>query len=200
MRNLDSSWKRSRRLHFSLSETGKELKKRDYAPGQHGQDKKKLSEYGRQLQEKQKLRNLYGVNEKQFVRLFKIARKSETVTGTEFMIILESRLDNLVYRMGFASTRAQARQLVNHGHILVNGKKIDIPSYICKPGDKISLKEKSKDLKIVKASLEALAVAPKYVTIDKEKKEGSFDRLPERSELSQEINESLIVEFYNRKL
>lgn len=200
MRNFDSKWKRSRRLNFSLSETGKELKKRAYAPGQHGQDKKKLSEYGRQLVEKQKLRDLYGVNEKQFVRLFKIASASHEVTGTAFMILLESRLDNLVYRMGFASTRPQARQLVNHGHVLVNGKKIDIPSYLCKAGDKITLKEKSKDLTIVKASLEASAATPRYVTVDKEKKEASFDRLPERSELSQEINESLIVEFYNRKL
>lgn len=200
MRNLDSKWKRSRRLNFSLSETGNELKKRAYAPGQHGQDRKKVSEYGRQLAEKQKLRDLYGVNEKQFVRLFRIADKKQGVTGTNFMIILESRLDNLVYRMGFASTRAQARQLVNHGHILVNGKKIDIPSYIVNVGDKISLKEKSQNLAIVKASLEASAATPKYVTVDKEKKVGSFDRLPDRSELSSDINESLIVEFYNRKL
>ncbi len=200
MRNFDSKWKRSRRLNFSLSETGKELKKRAYAPGQHGQDKKKLSEYGRQLAEKQKLRDLYGVNEKQFIRLFRIASASQEVTGTAFMTILESRLDNLVYRMGFASTRPQARQLVNHGHILVNGKKIDIPSYICKAGDKISLKEKSRDLSIVKAALEANAATPRYITVDVEKKEGTFTRLPERSELSQEINESLIVEFYNRKL
>lgn len=200
MRNFDSKWKRSRRLGFSLSETGKELKKRPYAPGQHGQDRKKLSEYGLQLREKQKLRALYDVNEKQFVRLFKIAAKSEKVTGTTFMIILESRLDNLVYRLGFAASRAQARQLVNHGHILVNDKKIDIPSYRCEPGDKISLREKSKDLTIVKANLEALATTPKYLTLNKEKKEGTYDRLPERSELSQEINESFIVEYYNRKL
>ena len=200
MRNLESKRKRSRRLHFSLSETGKELKKRDYAPGQHGKDKKKISEYGRQLQEKQKLRHLYGVNEKQFVRLFKLADKSEGVTGTQFMVILESRLDNLVYRLGFASSRPQARQLVNHGHILVNGKKIDIPSYLCNVGDKIEVKEKSKDLLIVKNALEALSVTPKYLTVDKENKVGSFDRLPERSELSQEINESLIVEYYNRRL
>lgn len=208
MRYTGPKWKRARRLGFSLLGTGEEfnghtLKKgdrRDYAPGQHGAEKKKLSEYGKQLAEKQKLRDLYGVNERQFRRLFLIARKANKVTGTVFMTILESRLDNLVYRMGFASTRPQARQLVNHGHILVNGKKIDIPSYLCKAGDKITLKEKSKDLSIVKASLEASAATPRYITVDKEKKEGSFDRLPERSELSQEINESLIVEFYNRKL
>lgn len=200
MRNFDSTWKRSRRLNFSLSETGNELKKRAYAPGQHGQEKKKLSEYGRQLIEKQKLRDLYGVNEKQFVRLFKIASASNEITGSAFMILLESRLDNIVYRLGFATTRKQARQLVNHGHILVNGKKIDIPSYILKVGDKISLKEKSRDLVIVKAALESITTTPAYVKVDKEKKEGSFERLPERSELSQEINESLIVEYYNKRL
>lgn len=200
MRNFDSTWKRSRRLNFSLSETGNELKKRAYAPGQHGQEKKKLSEYGRQLIEKQKLRDLYGVNEKQFVRLFKIASASNEITGSEFMVLLESRLDNIVYRLGFATTRKQARQLVNHGHILVNGKKIDIPSYILKVGDKIALREKSKDLAIVKAALESITTTPAYVKVDKEKKEGSFERLPERSELSQEINESLIVEYYNKRL
>lgn len=200
MRNFDSKWKRSRRLNFSLSETGKELKKRKYAPGQHGQDRKKQSEYGRQLTEKQKLRDLYGVSEKQFVRLFKIADKKEGVTGTNFMILLETRLDNLVYRLGLASTRNQARQLVNHGHILVNGKKVDIPSYIVKVGDKISLKEKSKDLAIVKKALESAPAIAQYLTIDTEKKEGSLERLPDRSELSQEINESLIVEYYNRRL
>lgn len=200
MRNLESKRKRSRRLHFSLSETGKELKKRDYAPGQHGQDRKKISEYGRQLNEKQKLRHLYGINEKQFVRLFKIADKSSEVTGTAFMILLESRLDNLVYRLGFATSRAQARQLVNHGHVLVNDKKNDIPSYLVKVGDKISLREKSQGLQIVKNSLEKGIQVPAYLTLNVDKKEGTFDRLPERSELNQEINESLIVEYYNRRL
>jgi len=200
MRNFDSQWKRSRRLNFSLSETGKELKKRTYAPGQHGQDRKKVSEYGRQLIEKQKLRDLYGVNEKQFVRLFKIASDSKEVTGTAFMVLLESRLDNLVYRLGFATTRKQARQLVNHGHIVVNSKKIDIPSYLVNVGDVISLKEKSKDLAIVKAALETITTTPEYLELDKEKKEGKFTRLPERSELTKEINESLIVEYYNRRL
>lgn len=200
MRNFDSQWKRSRRLNFSLSETNKELKKRAYAPGQHGQDRKKVSEYGRQLIEKQKLRDLYGVNEKQFVRLFKIASTSNEVTGTAFMVLLETRLDNLVYRLGFATTRKQARQLVNHGHITVNGKKIDIPSYIVNVNDVISLKEKSRDLLIVKNALETIATTPTYLELNKEKKEGKLVRLPERSELSKEINESLIVEYYNRRL
>ena len=145
MRNTEPRWKRARRLGFSLLGTGEELKKRAYAPGQHGQAKKKQSQYGKQLTEKQKLRDMYGVNERQFRRLFLKAAASDEVTGIAFFRILESRLDNLVYRIGFATTRAQARQLVNHGHILVNGKKIDIPSYLCDVNDVISLKESSKD-------------------------------------------------------
>lgn len=200
MRKLGSTWKRSRRLGFSVLESGKELKKRPYAPGLHGQDKKKLSEYGKQLQEKQKLRDMYGVNERQFRRLFNIASNSKEVTGTAFMRILESRLDNLVYRLGFASTRKQARQLVNHGHILVNGKKIDIPSYLCNPNDVISIKEKSRTLTVIKSSLDAITVTAPYVSVDKEKMIGTFLRLPERNELSKDINESLIVEYYNKMM
>ena len=131
MRYTGSDWKRSRRLGFSTLETNKELQKRPYGPGQHGAArKKKPSEYGKQLIEKQKLRQMYGVNERQFRRLFMIALHSKEVTGFAFMKLLESRLDNLVYRMGFARTRRGARQLVNHGHIEVNGKKVDIPSYL----------------------------------------------------------------------
>ena len=200
MRNTGPKWKRSRRLGFSLSGTGVELKKRAYAPGQHGQDKKKVSEYAKQLTEKQKLRDMYGVNERQFRRLFLIATKSEDVTGLAFFRILESRLDNLVYRMGFATTRAQARQLVNHGHILVNGKKIDIPSYLCKVNDVISLKEGSKDLAVVKAAIEATPAVVAYVSRDVEKKSGVFVRFPERNELPQDIKEAQIVEYYNRLL
>ena len=203
MRNLDSKFKRSRRLQFSLSETGKELandNKRKGLPGQHGADKKKLSEYGKQLQEKQKLRDMYGVNEKQFRRLFILATKSKDVTGTAFFRILESRLDNLVFRLGFATSRAQARQLVNHGHILVNGKKIDIPSYLCKVNDVISVKEKSKDLVIIKAAIEATPNTVGYVSRDTENKSGVFTRLPERNELTQDIKEAQIIEYYNRRL
>lgn len=208
MRNTGPNWKRSRRLGYSILGTGEEFNghtlkkgdKRDYAPGQHGADKKKKSEYGRQLAEKQKLRDTYGVNEKQFQRLFIEARKSKGVTGYKFMTLLESRLDNLVYRMGFAATRRQARQLVNHGHVLVNGNKVDIPSYICEVNDKISFREKSNDLAVVKAALEAATVTVPYVEVDKEKKVGTFTRLPARNEFNQEIDESLIVEFYNRKL
>lgn len=196
------SWKLGRRLNYSTLETGKELAKRPYAPGKSKDTRaKKLSEYGRQLTEKQKLRFTYGVSEKQFANLFKVAKaKKGVVTGTAFMQLLESRLDNLVYRIGFARTRRAARQLVNHGHILVNGKKVDIPSYACKAGDAITLKETSKNLKVVVESLESLTVVVPYVEINKETKEGKFIRLPERNELARDIDDSQIVEYYNRKL
>ncbi len=192
-------WKISRRLDFSILETGDELKKRPYGPGPQGKNKKKkVSEYGKQLQEKQKVRTMYGVNERQFRKTFEIAKKSEEVTGSRFLVLLESRLDNIVYRMGIARTRDQARQLVNHGHILVDGKKVDIPSYAVKPGQTIALKETSRNLKVVKESLDILQTIPAYVSFDKEKMEGTYVRLPERVELSPEINEALIVEYYNR--
>jgi ribosomal protein S4, bacterial/organelle type len=200
MRNTKPTWKQSRRLNFSVLENGVELKKRAYAPGQHGQDKKKVSEYGKQLTEKQKLRAMYGVNERQFRRLFEIATKSKEVTGLAFMRILESRLDNLVYRAGFAATRKAARQLVNHGHICVNGKKTDIPSYLCSVNDVISLKENSKNLAVVKASLEAHPTTVGYIETDKVNMSSKYVRLPERTELPQDVQESQIVEYYNRLL
>ena len=192
------SWKVARRLKFSILENGKELQKRAYAPGQHGQRRVKLSEYGLQLQEKQKVRNVYGMNEKQFYNTFIKAGKLPGKHGVNFLIILESRLDNLVYRLGFATTRRQARQLVNHAHILVDGKKVDIPSYICKPGQTISLKETSKGLVIVKEALENTVARVPYVAYDEQTGVGAFVRLPERSEFLPEIKENLIVEFYNR--
>ncbi|MFA6675788.1 MAG: 30S ribosomal protein S4 [Bacilli bacterium] len=201
MRYTGSNWKRSRRLGFSTLETGKELAKRPYGPGQHGNDRKrKPSEYGKQLIEKQKLRQMYDVNERQFRRLFMIALRSTEVTGYAFMKLLESRLDNLVFRMGFARTRRGARQLVNHGHIEVNGKKVDIPSYLCSIGDVIAVRENSKDLKVVKESLESLATKVGWVEVDSEKLSGKFIREVERKELPQDIVESQIVEYYNRKL
>ena len=193
-------WKISRRLGFSILETGDELKKREYGPGPHAKNKKKkLSEYGKQLQEKQKVRTMYGVNERQFRKIFGLAKKSNEVTGSRFLVLLESRLDNIVYRMGLSRTRSGARQLVNHGHILVDGNKVDIPSYRVKPGQVISVRETSRNLKVIKESLETLKTIPAYVTFDANKFEGTYVRLPERSELSPEIDESLIVEFYNRK-
>jgi len=201
MRFTGSDWKRSRRLGFSTLETGKELTRRPFGPGQHGNARKrKPSEYGKQLVEKQKLRFMYGVNERQFRRLFNIALKREEVTGLAFMQVLESRLDNLVYRLGFGRTRKMARQLVNHGHVSVNGKKVDIPSYLCNINDVISIAEKSSDLVAVKGSLDSFASTVAYVSVDKEKLEGKFLRLPERSELPQDIAESFIVEYYNRLL
>lgn len=193
------AYKKSRRLGFSTLETGKELARRPYAPGQHGADrKKKQSEYGTQLQEKQKMRFMYGLTEKQFKRTFLKASKMSGIAGENFFKLLESRLDNVVYRMGLANTRRGARQLVNHGHILVDGKKTDIPSYSVKPGSKISLKEGSLEHPAVKAALENKVTRPAYVDFDEKKMCGTYIRYPERNELTAEINESLIVEFYNR--
>ncbi|MDO4415872.1 MAG: 30S ribosomal protein S4 [Erysipelotrichaceae bacterium] len=192
-------WKKARRLSFSVLETGEELKKRTYAPGQHGPTKRvKLSNYGTQLREKQRVRNMYGLNERQFANLFARASKMEGMAGVNFLILLESRLDNVVYRLGFARTRKGARQLVNHGHIEVNGKKVDIPSAQIKPGDVITVREGSRNMKSIAEALEANITAPAFVEVDKENRKGTFVRLPERSELNQEINESLVVEYYNR--
>ncbi len=193
------SWKLSRRLGISLSGTGKEIEKRPFAPGQHGPtQRKKLSEYGLQLQEKQKLRHMFGVNERQFRNTFDKAAKMTGKHGENFMILLESRLDNVVYRLGLARTRRQARQVVNHGHIMVDGSRVDIPSFQVKPGQTITLREKSRNLDIVKESIEVSNFVPEFLTFDADKLEGTFTRLPERSELPAEINEALIVEFYSR--
>ncbi|WP_102345266.1 30S ribosomal protein S4 [Bacillus sp. Marseille-P3661] len=193
------SWKLSRRLGISLSGTGKELEKRPYAPGQHGPNqRKKLSEYGLQLQEKQKLRHMFGVNERQFRNTFDAAGKMKGKHGENFMILLESRLDNLVYRMGLARTRRQARQLVNHGHITVDGSRVDIPSYRVKPGQTIGVREKSQNLDIIKESVEVNNFVPDFLTFDAEKLQGTYTRFPERSEMPAEINEAFIVEFYSR--
>ncbi len=201
MRYTGSDWKRSRHLGYSTLETGKELKKRPYGPGQHGNDRKrKPSEHGKQLIEKQKLRETYGVNERQFRRLFNLATASKEVTGTAFIKILESRLDNLVYRMGFAKTRRGARQLVNHGHITVNGLKVDIPSYLCKVNDVIAVAENDRNLKVVNEALESVSSFVGFVKVDKEKKEGIFVREPERKEVAQDINEAQVIEYYNKLL
>ncbi len=193
-----SDYKVSRRLGYSITETGKELKKRNFAPGQHGKRRGKLSEYGVQLQEKQKVRFTYGVNEKQFKRFFAMAEKMPGKHGDNFLVLLECRLDNLVYRLGLATTRKQARQLVNHGHITVDGNKLDIPSYIVKVGQTIGVKEASKNLVIIKEALEAVVSRKEYVSFDENKMEGTLVRKPEREEFLPEIQENLIVEFYNR--
>ena len=192
-RYTGSSWKVSRRLGYSVSETGKELNKRPYAPGQHGQRRRKLSEYGLQLQEKQRVRFTYGVNEKQFRKTFNEAKKMAGKQGSNFLFLLESRLDNLVYR-----SRQQARQLVNHGHILLDGKKASIPSIRVKPGQVISVKEKSKNLVVIKDALEAVISRQEYISFDDEKQVATYTRLPERNEILPEIKENLIVELYNK--
>ena len=192
------SWKIARRLKYSISETGKELGKRPYAPGQHGQRRGKLSEYGVQLQEKQKVRFTYGVNEKQFKKIFNSAKKLQGKQGENFLFLLESRLDNLVYRAGFAKTRRQSRQLVNHGHVFVDGKRVDIPSYRVTPGQLFTLSDKARKFEIVTSTLEGLVSRPEFVAFDENKFEATFVRLPERQEILSDIKENLIVEYYNR--
>ena len=193
------SYKRSRTVGFSTLENGKDLARRPYRPGQHGASRRsKPSDYGLQLTEKQKVKFMYGLNERQFKKTFEEAGKMQGIHGENFLKLLESRLDNLVYRLGFASTRRGARQLVNHGHILVNGNKVDIPSYRVKPGSTITLKEKDKELKVVKESLEKVTKRVEFVTYDEAKMTGTFVRLPERNELNADIKETLIVEYYNR--
>lgn len=191
-------FKLSRRLGISLSGTGKELK-RPFPPGQHGANqRRKISGYGLQLMEKQKLRHMYGLNEKQFRNLFDKAAKQPGIAGENFMILLESRLDNLVYRLGLSNSRAGARQLVAHGHILVNGKKVDIPSYHVSPNDVIGLRERSKSLSAIKDALDNRNFTPDYLDYNEKSMEGKYVRFPERSELPPEIDEKQIVEFYSR--
>ncbi len=191
-------FKLSRRLGISLSGTGKELK-RPFPPGQHGPgQRKKVSGYGVQLMEKQKLRHMYGLNEKQFANLFEKASKMQGITGENFMVLLESRLDNLVYRLGFANSRAGARQLVSHGHVTVNGKKVDVASYLVQTGDVIGLRERSRSLASVKEAVANRNFLPNYLEYNEAAVEGKFARKPERSELPQEIDEKQIVEFYSR--
>ena len=191
--------KQARRVSFSILENGKDIAKRPYGPGQHGKDKKrKPSNYAIQLNEKQKARFMYGISEKQFKKLVNDSAKMKGVHGENLLILLESRLDNLVYRAGFATTRRGARQLVNHGHITVNCKKVDIPSYRVKPGDVIAIKENSADHKGIEIALANKIKRVDFINYDEAKRTATYVRYPERSELNAEINESLIVEFYSR--
>ncbi|MBQ5555299.1 MAG: 30S ribosomal protein S4 [Erysipelotrichaceae bacterium] len=200
-RNTGPTWRLSRRLNFSVLETGEELTKRPYIPGQHGSATRRIkqSNYGLQKVEKQKMRHMYGLSEKQFYNSYLKAVKKKGVTGTNLFIMMESRLDNLVYRMGFASTRKQARQIVSHGHILVNGKKVDIPSAQVKPGSVIEVKENYRNNQFVAETLESKASFKDFVEVDKDARKGTYVRYPERKELNQEINELLIIEYYNRQ-
>ena len=176
------------------------LEKRPYAPGQHGQRRTKISEYGLQLQEKQKAKFMYGVSEKQFRKYFKKAATSEGNTGSNLITSIEQRLDNVVYRMGFATTRANARQFTTHGHVLVDGKKVDIPSYVVKPGQKIEIKEKSKtNPQIVRAlELTNQTGIVDWVDVDTAKAFGIFTRVPTREEVVIPVEERLIVELYSK--
>ena len=190
--------KQARRVGFSILENGKDLK-RPYGPGQHGKDRKrKPSNYAVQLNEKQKVRFMYGISEKQFARLVNESGKMKGVHGENLLILLESRLDNIVYRSGFATTRRGSRQLVNHGHICVNGKKVDIPSYRVKPGDVVSICENSMEHKGIEIALANVKSRVDYINYDEKKKQATYVRYPQRSELNAEINESLIVEYYSR--
>ncbi|WKX02694.1 30S ribosomal protein S4 [Candidatus Mycoplasma mahonii] len=192
------TFKKSRRYGFSILETRKEFakgKQREYAPGQHGQRRVKLSDYGLHLHEKQKLRYMYGMNEKQFKSTMAKATKQKGVAGLNFLILLESRLDNVVYRLGFASTRRQSRQLVNHNHFTLNGKKANIPSMHVNMYDIVELKEKSRKNVQITESLKEKTTAS-WMTRNGFK--GNIDRDPQRNELNSEIKESLIVEYYSK--
>ncbi|WP_036464351.1 30S ribosomal protein S4 [Mycoplasmopsis sturni] len=189
-------FKISRRLGHSILETGKEFakgRKRTYAPGQHGNRRVKLSDYGLHLYEKQKVKHTFGISEKQLRKTYEKAIKIKGVTGTNLLQLLESRLDNVVYRAGFASTRRQARQLVNHGHFTLNGKKADIPSMLVRPGDVVLMKEKLTKNQYVTDSMAAKNAASWLTRKDFSVK---FDRLPERTEMHTEIKDALVVEFY----
>jgi len=174
--------------------------RRNYAPGQHGKTRAKLSDYGLRLREKQKLRRIYELTETQFKKYFKEAERQKGITGTNFLILLERRLDNVVYRLGFAQSRAQARQLVRHGHFLVNGKSVDIPSYLVKPGDTVTVREKSRNLAVINEALEALPRrgVPPWLELRKEQYEGVFKTFPTREEMDIPVQEQLIVEFYSK--
>ncbi len=177
------------------------VERRNYAPGQHGQSRRpKFSDYGNQLREKQKVKRMYGVLEKQFRRYFREASRRKGVTGENLLIFLERRLDNMVYRLGFANSRNEGRQLVRHSHFLVNGKKVTIASYLVKPGDVVELREKSRKMTRVQESLEAVARrgVPSWLELDPGQFKGTVVALPTREELTFPVQEQLIVELYSR--
>lgn len=176
------------------------IERRTYPPGQHGQGRTKFSEYGSQLREKQKVRRIYGMLERQFRRYFSEADRKKGVTGTQLLQLLESRLDNVVYRMGFSNSRSEARQLVLHGHFLVNGKKVTIPSYIVKAGQSVSVREQSRKVERINQALEAVARrgVPAWIQLSKDDYSGIYANQPTREDMSMPINEQLIVELYSK--
>lgn len=176
------------------------FERRAYAPGQHGQRRTKITEYGLQLREKQKVKRLYGLQEKQFRLYFKNAERQKGITGTNLLVLLERRLDNIVYRLGFAASRGQARQLVLHNHFEVNGRKVNVPSFLVKVGDEVSLKEKSRKVGAILESMETVARrgTPNWVELDKDNFKGQVNAFPTREELTMPIQEQLIVELYSK--
>lgn len=207
-RYTDSSCKLCRRENLRLYLKGDRcygdkcgFERRSYAPGQHGQRRGgKLSDYRIQLREKQKVKRIYGLLEKQFRGYYYRADKQKGITGTNLLILLESRLDNVVYRMGFAASRKQARQLVRHNHFLVNNRKVNIPSYQVKPGDEVGAKDKSKKVPQIAEAMETVVRrgVPDWVDVDKEKFKGTFKALPNREDLTMPIQEQLIIELYSK--
>jgi small subunit ribosomal protein S4 len=190
----------SRRARQLLDENkAKYFDRRPYPPGQHGRGRIRESQYLIQLREKQKLKFVYGVLEKQFRRYYKNAAKGSGITGTNLLVILETRLDNVVYRSGLASTRPQARQLVNHGHFLVNGKKVDIPSYSVRPGDVVTVKERSKDILPIQHAVDTVGRSvPDWINVEASDRKITVDTLPAREQIDTEIKEQLIVELYSK--
>jgi len=174
------------------------MEKRSYAPGQHGLNRKKISEYGIQLREKQKAKRFYGLQETQFRNLFEKAAKKKGITGENLLVMLETRMDNVVFRLGFASSRKEARQLVTHGHFTVNGKKLDIPSAMLKPGDVVKVKEKSTNSPKFKEIREMSINVPPWISVDVEKLEGKVIAMPRREDIDTPIAEHLIVELYSK--
>jgi len=176
------------------------MEQREYPPGQHGQGRIRTSEYRVHLREKQKVRNTYGVSESQFKKYYEMAKRKRGVTGENLLSLLERRLDNILYRSGFAASRAEARQLITHGHFMVNGRKTDIPSFLVSEGDEIEVKEKSKKLNIINEALENAQSrgGVEWLMVDAEAKKGVVKALPERKDIPMAIEETLIVEFYSK--
>jgi small subunit ribosomal protein S4 len=176
------------------------IERRNYPPGQHGQARKKFSEYSIQLREKQKVKRMYGLMENQFRRTFAQAARTKGITGETLLVLLERRLDNVAYRLGFASSRAEARALVRHGHVVVNGRKVNIPSYIVRAGDVVSVKEPSRQITRVLSAMEGAQRrgVPDWAEVDRETCSGRIKLLPTRSDITMPINEKLIVELYSK--
>lgn len=191
----------NRRFGMAIFPANKSFERRTYPPGQHGPNfRRKASDYGTGLMEKQKLRLMYGLTEKQFRNLFQKAKRKQGITGENFLTYLETRLDNVIYRLGFAKTRSSARQFVNHGHLLVNGQKVDIPSYQVSVGDELSVREKTSSRQVATRNLDGSQYnpTPPWLEVKADSLQGSVTRLPQPDELEQSINIQLVVEFYSR--